>query len=158
MEAIVVQQLRMSFGKGAARKDALKNVSLEIAAGSMTALIGPDGAGKTTLLRLLAGILTPAAGKILVLGHPLPEDALALQSQIGYMPQRFGLYEDLTVEENFDLFADLHGLPHKMREGRFAELLSMTALGPFRKRQAGQLSEARPGLYLNPPSPTAVIG
>jgi len=130
----------MAFGKGAARREALKNVSLEIPAGSMTALIGPDGAGKTTLLRLLVGILTPVAGEIRVLGYPLPEQALALQSQIGYMPQRFGLYEDLTVEENFDLFADLHGIPHTMRASRFRELLTMTALGPFRKRQAGRLS------------------
>ncbi len=140
MDAVVVKNLSKSFGKGAARRDALKNVSLQIPAGSMTALIGPDGAGKTTLLRLLAGILTPDAGEIRVLGHPLPKEALALQSQIGYMPQRFGLYEDLTVEENLDLFADLHSIPHEMREARFAELLTMTALGPFRKRLAGQLS------------------
>ena len=140
MEAVVVRNLSKSFGKGAARKDALKNISLQISAGSMTALIGPDGAGKTTLLRLLAGILTPSAGEIRALDHPLPKEALALQRQIGYMPQRFGLYEDLTVEENLTLFADLHSIPHHMREPRFNELLTMTALGPFRKRLAGQLS------------------
>jgi len=140
MDAIVVQNLRMSFGKRHARRDALKDVSLRIPTGSMSALIGPDGAGKTTLLRLLAGILTPAAGEIHVLGYRLPEQALALQRQIAYMPQRFGLYEDLTVEENLQLFADLHSMPHKLRENIFAELLAMTALGPFRKRQAGRLS------------------
>ena len=140
MDAVVVMALSKSFGKGAARRDALKNISIEILAGSMTALIGPDGAGKTTLLRLLAGILTPSAGEIRVLDHSLPKEALALQSKIGYMPQRFGLYEDLTVEENLTLFADLHSIPHEAREGRFAELLTMTALGPFRKRLAGQLS------------------
>jgi ABC-2 type transport system ATP-binding protein len=140
MDAVVVRNLSKSFGKGSARRDALRNVSLQIPAGSMTALIGPDGAGKTTLLRLLAGILTPVTGEIYVLDHPLPKEALALQSQIGYMPQRFGLYEDLTVEENLTLFADLHGIPHETREGRFGELLTMTALGPFRKRLAGQLS------------------
>lgn len=140
MDAVVVRSLSKSFGKGAARRDALKNVSLQIPAGSMTALIGPDGAGKTTLLRLLAGILTPVAEEIRVLDHPLPKEALALQGQIGYMPQRFGLYEDLTVEENLNLFADLHSIPRKMREVRFAELLTMTALGPFRERRAGQLS------------------
>ncbi len=140
MDAVVVRNMSKSFGKGAARRDALKNVSLQIPAGNMTALIGPDGAGKTTLLRLLAGILTPQAGEIYVLGHRLPQDALALQSKIGYMPQHFGLYEDLTVEENLTLFADLHGIPLADREGRFAELLTMTALGPFRKRLAGQLS------------------
>ena len=140
MDAVVVRNLSKSFGKGAARRDALKNISLQLPVGSMTALIGPDGAGKTTLLSLLAGILTPVTGEIYVLDHPLPKEALALQTQIGYMPQRFGLYEDLTVEENLTLFADLHGIPHETREGRFAELLTMTALGPFRKRLAGQLS------------------
>ncbi len=140
MDAVVVRNLSKSFGNGALRRDALKNISLQIPARSMTALIGPDGAGKTTLLRLLAGILTPVADEVRVLGHPLPKEALALQSKIGYMPQRFGLYEDLTVEENLTLFADLHNIPSRMREGRFAELLTMTALGSFRKRQAGQLS------------------
>jgi len=140
MDAVIVRNLSKSFGKGTARRDALKNVSLQIPAGSMTALIGPDGAGKTTLLRLLAGILTPVAGEIRVLEHSLPKEALALQGQIGYMPQRFGLYEDLTVEENLTLFADLHSIPREMREPRFAEMLTMTALGPFRKRLAGKLS------------------
>ena len=140
MDAVMVRNLSKSFGKGVARRDALKNVSLTIPAGSMAALIGPDGAGKTTLLRLLAGILTPDTGEIRVLEHPLPKEALALQNQIGYMPQRFGLYEDLTVQENLDLFASLHGISPRVREVRFAELLTMTALGPFRQRLAGQLS------------------
>ncbi|MHB1698795.1 MAG: ATP-binding cassette domain-containing protein [Acidobacteriaceae bacterium] len=139
-DAILVGGLSKSFGKGVARRDALKNVSLRIPVGSMTALIGPDGAGKTTLLRMLAGILTPDAGEVRVLGHLLPRQALALQSRIGYMPQRFGLYEDLTVEENFNLFASLRGIPLAARESRFAELLTLTALGPFRNRRAGQLS------------------
>jgi ABC-type multidrug transport system ATPase subunit len=129
MDAVVVRNLSKSFGKGGARIDALKNISLQLPAGSMTALIGPDGAGKTTLLRLLAGIMTPVAEEVRVLGHPLPKEALALQSQIGYMPQRFGLYEDLTVEENLTLFADLQSIPHEMREHRFAELLTHFASG-----------------------------
>jgi ABC-2 type transport system ATP-binding protein len=140
MDAVVVANLTKSFGAGPARREALKRVSLRIPAGSMAALIGPDGAGKTTLLRTLAGILTPDAGEVRVLGHSLPGEALALQSRIGYMPQHFGLYEDLTVQENLTLFADLHGIPGNMRERRFADLLTMTALGPFRKRLAGQLS------------------
>jgi ABC-2 type transport system ATP-binding protein len=140
MGAVVVNNLCKSFGKGTEHRDALKGVSLELSAGSMTALIGPDGAGKTTLLRMLAGILTPDAGEISVLGYRLPQEAPALQDHIGYMPQHFGLYEDLTVEENLNLFADLHGIRQQMREDRFAELLTMTALGPFRKRRAGQLS------------------
>jgi ABC-2 type transport system ATP-binding protein len=140
MDAVVVRNLSKSFGKGIKRRNALENISLQIPVGSMTALIGPDGAGKTTLLRLLAGILTPVTGEIFVFDHPVPREALALQSKIGYMPQRFGLYEDLTVEENLTLFADLHSIPHTMREHRFAEMLTMTALGPFRKRLAGKLS------------------
>ena len=140
MDAIVVSNLSKTFGKGELRRVALRDISLTLAAGTMTALIGPDGAGKTTLLRLLAGILTADAGEVCVLGHTLPQQALALQSRIGYMPQRFGLYEDLTVEENLELFASLHNMPAATRESRYAELLTMTALGPFRKRQAGQLS------------------
>ncbi len=140
MDAVNVRNLTKSFGKGTAHKDALKNVSFEISKGCMTALIGPDGAGKTTLLRLLAGILAPTSGEVRVLDHSLPREALALQAQIGYMPQRFGLYEDLTVEENLTLFADLHSIPGNMRKERFADLLTMSALGPFRKRLAGKLS------------------
>lgn len=140
MGVIVVDNLRKSFGKGTSRKDALKNISFEIAEGSMTALIGPDGAGKTTLLRLLAGILQPDAGTLHVLGQALPDEALQLQARIGYMPQRFGLYENLTVEENLTLFAALHNIPEDSRKARFDELLTMTALGPFRARRAGQLS------------------
>ena len=140
MGAIVVNHLCKSFGKGTSRKDALKNISFEISEGSMTALIGPDGAGKTTLLRLLAGILQPDSGSLRVFGHTLPGEALQLQARIGYMPQRFGLYENLTIEENLTLFADLHNIPDSMRKTRFDELLTMTALGPFRTRRAGQLS------------------
>lgn len=140
MGAIAASNLSKSFGKGTIRKDALKNISFEICEGSMTALIGPDGAGKTTLLRILAGILQPSSGDIRVLDYKLPGEALQLQARIGYMPQRFGLYENLTVEENLTLFADLHNIPENMRRARFDELLTMTALGPFRTRRAGQLS------------------
>lgn len=140
MGVIVVRDLSKSFGKGRSRKEALKNISFEIAEGSMSALIGPDGAGKTTLLRLLAGILQPNSGTLHVLGHSLPVEALQLQARIGYMPQRFGLYENLTVEENLTLFADLHNIADNARKARFDELLTMTALGPFRWRRAGKLS------------------
>ena len=140
MSVIAVRNLSKSFGKRPGRKQALKDISFEIAEGSMTALIGPDGAGKTTLLRLLAGILRGDSGEIRVLGHTLPGEALRLQARIGYMPQRFGLYENLTVEENLTLFADLHNIPDGSRKARFDMLLTMTALGPFRGRRAGQLS------------------
>lgn len=140
MDVVVVRNLDKVFSRGAAARPALRKVSLTIPAGGITALIGPDGAGKTTLLRTLAGILSPTRGDVRVLGNTLPAQALAVQARIGYMPQRFGLYEDLTVEENFSLFASLRGLAYEKRAERFAELLTLTALGPFRARRAGQLS------------------
>ena len=89
---------------------ALDGVSLTAGHGTLTALVGPDGAGKTTLLRLAAGLLTADAGQMTVLGIDVAADPQQIQSRIGYMPQRFGLYEDLTVQENLDLYADLHGV------------------------------------------------
>ena len=88
---------------------ALAEVSLEIRRGELTALVGPDGAGKTTLLRLIAGLLSADSGTLTVLGIDSAVDPQQIQARIGYMPQRFGLYEDLTVQENLDLYADLHG-------------------------------------------------
>src|SRR4051794_18443878 len=89
---------------------ALDDVSLSVAHGTLTALVGPDGAGKTTLLRLAAGLLSARPGEMEVLGIDVAADPQQIQSRISYMPQRFGLYEDLTVQENLDLYADLHGV------------------------------------------------
>ncbi len=119
---------------------ALDNVSLSIRPGTVTGLIGPDGAGKTTLMRLIAGLLVPDQGEISVLGVDAIKDPLKVQHVIGYMPQRFGLYEDLTVQENLDLYADLQGLPDAERPARYAELTKMTGLAPFTGRLAGKLS------------------
>ena len=119
---------------------ALRAISADIRPGVITGLVGPDGAGKTTLLRLLAGLLRPSTGQIEVLGHNMRTDAAAAHAGIGYMPQRFGLYEDLSVAENLDLFADLHGLAAGVRAERSAHLLHFTGLGPFTGRLAGQLS------------------
>ena len=119
---------------------ALDDVSFEVAPGTITGLIGPDGAGKTTLLRILAGILGSDSGDATILGFDPSTQAPALQRHLGYMPQKFGLYEDLTVGENLDLHADLHGVPPERRAELYAPLLSMTALGPFRTRLAGKLS------------------
>lgn len=120
--------------------DALHGVSFEVAAGSVTGLIGPDGAGKTTLMRLVAGLLAPDRGTLRVLGLDATAEALAVQASVGYMPQRFGLYEDLTVQENLDLYADLQGVPHADRPERYRELMVMTGLAPFTGRLAGRLS------------------
>jgi len=134
--ALVYEGVDKHFG--AAR--ALETVNLRIAAGRVTGLLGPDGAGKTTLLRLAAGLLLPDRGRIEVLGRDPLRELPALQADLGYMPQRFGLYEDLSVQENLDLYADLHGLPGSARPARCAELLQMTALAPFTRRLAGALS------------------
>jgi ABC-2 type transport system ATP-binding protein len=119
---------------------ALDGVSLEAGHGTLTALVGPDGAGKTTLIRLIAGLMTANAGELHVLGVDVAADPQQVQARIGYMPQRFGLYEDLTVQENMDLYSDMHGLTAEERSGRYPRLMEMTALGSFRDRLAGRLS------------------
>jgi len=119
---------------------ALADVSLEVAAGTLTALVGPDGAGKTTLLRLAAGLMRADQGQLQVLGIDVAADPQAVQDRISYMPQRFGLYEDLSVQENLDLYADLHGVRKDLRRERYARLMEMTDLGRFTARPAGKLS------------------
>src|SRR6516225_6477193 len=119
---------------------ALDGVSLEARRGTLTALVGPDGAGKTTLIRLMAGLMPPDSGTLKVLDLDVVAQPQAVQDRIGYMPQRFGLYEDLSVAENLDLYADLHGIDAAERARRYPRLLEMTALAPFTKRLAGRLS------------------
>lgn len=119
---------------------ALDDVSVDVRPGSLTALVGPDGAGKTTLLRLAAGLIKPQSGALTVLGIDLASDPQAVQDRISYMPQRFGLYDDLSVQENLDLYADLHGVPKSTRIERYARLMEMTDLGRFTGRPAGKLS------------------
>lgn len=101
--------LARSFASGHQRMQALDGVSFVIRPGVVTGLIGPDGAGKTTLMRLAAGLLVPDTGSIRALGMDSTRESLAVQAALGYMPQRFGLYEDLCVQENLDLYADLQG-------------------------------------------------
>ncbi|SKA33922.1 ABC-2 type transport system ATP-binding protein [Enhydrobacter aerosaccus] len=137
---VVVDAVTKRFGKGPQATIALDHVSAEIRPGQITGLVGPDGAGKTTLLRLIAGLLKPNEGKITVLGQDSVTAVTTVQHDIGYMPQRFGLYEDLTVAENLDLYADMHELDGTVRQERFASLLAFTALTPFVERLAGKLS------------------
>lgn len=138
--ALRLQQVSRSFGDGNAATRALDGISLDIHSGEVTGLIGPDGAGKTTLMRLCATLLAPDQGSVEVLGIDALADPIAVQSRIGYMPQRFGLYEDLTVQENLDLYADLQGLAVARRVTRYRELMEMTGLSPFTGRLAGKLS------------------
>lgn len=129
-----------TFAAGRQRVEALRGVSFKMPMGAITGLIGPDGAGKTTLMRLAAGLLKPDQGRINVLGLDATVDSLRVQASIGYMPQRFGLYEDLSVQENLDLYADLQGVPKNDRPSRYQELMQMTGLAPFTSRLAGRLS------------------
>lgn len=126
-----------SFGANA---PALDNVSGLVKGGEITGLVGPDGAGKTTLIRLMTGLMQPDSGSINVLGFDTKHDSPGIQASIGYMPQRFGLYEDLTVQENLNLYADLRGLPLNERPATFDELLTFTDLKLFTTRLAGKLS------------------
>ena len=116
---------------------ALDHIDLVVELGRMTGLVGPDGAGKTTMMRILAGLIEPDSGEVIVLGQPALK---ADRTEIGYMPQRFGLYEDLTVRENLDLYADLRGLLGKERQASFDKLLDFTDLKRFETRLAGDLS------------------
>ncbi|MBT2302173.1 ABC transporter ATP-binding protein [Variovorax paradoxus] len=140
--ALVGQGLHKGFEVKGSKPvvQALGDVSLQVPAGTLCALVGPDGAGKTTLLRLAAGLLRADQGTLYVLGIDVAADPQAVQDRISYMPQRFGLYEDLSVQENLDLYADLHGVPKNVRRERYARLMEMTDLGRFTARPAGKLS------------------
>ncbi|WP_426125938.1 ATP-binding cassette domain-containing protein [Pararhizobium sp. PWRC1-1] len=119
---------------------ALDTVSGSILSGEITGLVGPDGAGKTTLIRLMTGLMLPDSGTVVALGFDTAKTPAAIQASIGYMPQRFGLYEDLSVQENLNLYADLRGLPKDERAATFNELLTFTDLKRFADRLAGKLS------------------
>jgi ABC-2 type transport system ATP-binding protein len=135
--AIEVKSLVKRFAP--AGPAALDGISTWVAPGGITGLVGPDGAGKTTLMRTLAGLLAPTSGTVRILGQdPLPDGPL--REQIGYMPQKFGLYEDLSVQENLELYADLRGVVGEARRESFERMLVFTDLAGFTERLAGKLS------------------
>jgi ABC-2 type transport system ATP-binding protein len=138
--ALVFEGVSKTFATGGLSVRALQSVDISIPVGKVTGLIGPDGAGKTTLMRLAAGLLRPDEGSIYALDIDVVEQPLSVQSSVGYMPQRFGLYEDLSVQENLDLYADLQGVARAERSARYQELMRMTGLAPFTGRLAGRLS------------------
>jgi ABC-2 type transport system ATP-binding protein len=137
MEAIIeTRDLTRRFGP----LTAVDRLNLTVARGEIFGLVGPDGAGKTTTLRMLCGLLDPTEGSARVAGFDVARQAQAVKDQIGYMAQRFGLYPDLTVDENMNFYADLFGIQAGERQGLNAQLLRMTRMEPFRSRQAGRLS------------------
>ncbi|HOA23696.1 MAG TPA: ABC transporter ATP-binding protein [Aggregatilineales bacterium] len=133
---IEARGLRRSFGKTVA----VDNLDMTVYRGEIFGLVGPDGAGKTTTLRLLAAILDPDEGTATVAGYDTRRDPEAIKARIGYMSQSFGLYGDLSVEENINFFADVFGVSGEERKERIERLLGFSRLGPFRKRRAGRLS------------------
>jgi ABC-2 type transport system ATP-binding protein len=133
---IEARGLRRRFGA----VTAVDGLDLDVAPGEVFGLVGPDGAGKTTTLRLICGLLEPDEGRVSVAGYDPARDPDAVKDRLGYMAQRFGLYVDLTVEENLRFYAELFGVEPAERDRRMAELLGITRLEPFRGRRAGQLS------------------
>lgn len=119
---------------------ALRDISASILAGRLTGLVGPDGAGKTTLMRLMAALMAPSEGRLTVAGCDTVRDSARIHTLTGYMPQRFGLYEDLSVMENLRLYARLQGIALKSQHDTFDRLLAFTRLAPFVHRLAGRLS------------------
>ena len=134
--AILTRDLTRRFGDIVA----VDHLNLTVEAGEIFGLVGPDGAGKTTTLRILCGLMDPTEGGAQVAGYDVARETQAVKDRIGYMAQRFGLYQDLTVQENMDFYADLFGIFGVERAELERQLLRMTRMEPFRDRRAGQLS------------------
>ncbi|WP_318258535.1 ABC transporter ATP-binding protein [Geobacter anodireducens] len=131
--AIKTDALTRTFGE----TTAVDGLSLEIKKGELFGLVGPDGAGKTTTMRLLTAIMEPTSGNAWVAGHSILKEGERIKERIGYMSQRFGLYEDLTVMENIVFYADLYDVPQKERPARIERLLGFSNLTPFKGGSPG---------------------
>ncbi|HKJ93767.1 MAG TPA: ABC transporter ATP-binding protein [Longimicrobiales bacterium] len=136
MSAVSVQALSRRFGDVVA----VDGLRFDVSEGELFGIVGPDGAGKTTTLRMLAGVLRPTSGDAQVFGTSVATDPEGVKPAIAYMAQRFGLYEDLTVRENIDFYADLFQVPRAERAVRLERLYHFSNLGPFEDRLAGKLS------------------
>lgn len=134
--AIEVRDLSRHFGDTIA----VDRVTFDVAPGELFGIVGPDGAGKTTTLRMLAGVLPPTSGDAVVEGVSIARDPEGVKPHIAYMAQRFGLYEDLTVRENIEFYADLYRVSRAQRQERLPRLWRFSRLEPFQSRLAGQLS------------------
>ena len=133
---IATRNLTRRFGS----LTAVHGLNLEVGRGEVFGLVGPDGAGKTTTLRILCGLMDPTEGSATVAGHDVRTEPQSVKDKIGYMAQRFGLYPDLTVEENMIFYADLFGIERTERAQLMPKLLEMTRMAPFTARHAGRLS------------------
>jgi len=134
--AVVVDRVERRFGA----LQAVRGVTLTVERGEIFGLVGPDGAGKTTLMRMIAGVLHPDTGRIVLEGIDVAADPERAKTALGYMPQRFGLYEDLTVDENAFFYGEIFEVPRERYRERVAQLLEAAGLAPFKRRLAGQLS------------------
>jgi ABC-2 type transport system ATP-binding protein len=136
LPAIRAAHLTKTFGT----LTAVDDVSFDVNPGEIFSLVGPDGAGKTTTLRMLSSIMDPSSGSAAIAGHDVSREAAAVKDHLAYMSQRFGLYQDLTVMENIEFYADLYGVAKKGRNVRIDELLDFSHMRPFKKRRGGDLS------------------
>jgi ABC-2 type transport system ATP-binding protein len=133
---ICVEHVSLNFGQ----VEAVRDVSVEVKKGTIFGLVGSDGAGKSTLLRMVATMIRPSSGSILIDGADVVAERTRVKDMIGYMPQRFGLYQDLTVAENIDFFMNIFGITGEERKKRREKYLGFSNLLPFVDRQAGNLS------------------
>jgi ABC-2 type transport system ATP-binding protein len=134
--AVRAEHLTKKFGDFIAVDD----VSFEVYAGEVVGYLGPNGSGKTTTMRMLLGLLAPTAGTAIVLGHDIAHRPDAIRANIGYMSQKFGLYDELTVQENLDFYAGVYDLPRRERRARTAEVLEIVGLTEHRRERADELS------------------
>jgi ABC-2 type transport system ATP-binding protein len=134
--AITADHLTIRFGNFTA----VNNVSFQVAKGEIFGFLGPNGSGKTTIIKALCGLLTPNQGTGTILGMDIRKDASDIKRHIGYMSQKFGLYEDLTVGENIDFYAGVYGIHGRQAEKRKADVLDLTGINSYLTRRAGQLS------------------